>query len=84
MIRGKIDRKGVLFIERAGVLVEQICPLGEMKNCGHHCPLFGEPFRKSHGKIGMSLCGKILIIFDGFIDERVSDEEDNNNHLEIL
>ena len=70
-VKGKIDQSGVLYIARAGRLVEQICPYGEFKNCSHHCPLFGEPFWHSRFNApALSLCGKLVIIFDCFVDER--------------
>lgn len=69
-VHGKIDSCGVLYIERAGILTEQICPHGEMKNCGHHCPLFGEPFINRDGRWSVMLCGRVFVIFDGFLDER--------------
>lgn len=68
---GKIDRSGVLYIARAGRLVEQICPHGG-QNCSHHCPLFGEPFwHEQFDRVGISLCGRVIVMFDGFVDERM-------------
>ena len=73
MLRGKIDNCGNLYIERAGrLMVEQLCPYGEMKNCGHHCPLFGEPFVDKFGKWSLLICGKVVVVFDAFLDERVN------------
>lgn len=66
---GKITRDGVLYIERHGFLVEQICPYNSANNCSHHCPLFGEPFRDSKFTC-INLCGRVLIRFDRFKDER--------------
>ena len=70
-LAGKISRSGVLFIERRGNLTEQICPYGRVKNCSHHCPLFGEPFWDERaGCVVLGLCGKVFIMFDRFVDER--------------
>lgn len=66
----KFDKSGVLFIERAGRMVEQFCPHGQFKNCCHHCPLLGEPFVGKDHTMNLVLCGKLLLTFDTFIDER--------------
>jgi len=50
-VKGLIDRKGQLKIERAGILKYQFCPyrnLSEVDDsteavCDDSCPLFGEP-----------------------------------------
>lgn len=55
-MKGKVDNKGTLWIERAGTMKEQACPFsnGEtvrvndmeavtMNTCGDWCPHFGEP-----------------------------------------
>ncbi len=41
-MKGKIDRHGQLWIERAGKLKIQGCPNQEDSYCGDWCPLFGE------------------------------------------
>lgn len=77
-LSGKIDKTGVLYISRCGRLVEQICPVSGM-SCSHHCPMFGEPFwDEARQVIGIGLCGKMIITFDRFRDER----ENPNNKIE--
>jgi len=51
-----IDEGGLLWIERAGVMKPQFCPFvgvdegGRRKSeCGHWCPLFGDPEPTSEG-----------------------------------
>lgn len=75
---GKIDAGGVLYIDRAGRLMEQLCPysnFGAQHNCSHFCPMFGEPIRRQDGRTILSLCGKFAIVFDRFLDERQTPEE---------
>ncbi len=43
-MKGKIDKEGILYIERAGKLKNTYCPYQvEMISCCDECPLFGEP-----------------------------------------
>lgn len=43
-MKGIIDKKGALFIERNGEMKPQYCPYNDFDdNCGEHCPLFGAP-----------------------------------------
>ena len=52
-MKAKIDKNGVLYIERAGIFKEQYCRIAgivvdkynnkETYNCKDTCPLFGEP-----------------------------------------
>ena len=69
---GKIDKSGVLYIQRGNKLMEQFCPysgLGQQHNCSHLCPRFGEPIRQKRRTL-LSLCGQFAIVFDKFKDER--------------
>lgn len=66
----KFDKTGVLFIERAGRMIEQLCPYGYFKHCSHHCPLLGEPFLGKNNCMNLIICGKLFLAFDVFIDER--------------
>lgn len=82
---GKIDRNGVLYIQRADMLVEQMCPYGQvgnLHNCSHQCPMFGEPFRRQDGRWMMTLCGKFGIVFDRFLDERTLEDNEENEQIE--
>ena len=46
-MKGKIDKYGTLYIERAGEMKDQLCPYasecGSPIACSDTCPLFGEP-----------------------------------------
>jgi hypothetical protein len=57
-MKGKIDKRGELFIERGGALLRMSCPFSdylispipghppesqEPRICGHWCAMFGEP-----------------------------------------
>ncbi|NCC14691.1 MAG: hypothetical protein EOM32_15110 [Spirochaetia bacterium] len=42
-MKGKIDSKGKLLIERADGMKMQDCPFSPESSCGDWCPLFGEP-----------------------------------------
>ena len=84
-MKGKIDRDGFLWIERAGKMNETTCPYSQWLNktteepisCGDWCPLFGEPILKALrlfnndvvNKMTIELCRKD-IIFDELTDER--------------
>lgn len=78
-MKGKIDKHGNLWIERAGVLKEAYCrdilyPDGQSVNCGDSCSKFGEPFVTSPDAvkfdgIGVELC-KTILHFKELIDER--------------
>lgn len=82
---GKIDRSGVLYIQRADMLVEQMCPYGQaanLHNCSHQCPMFGEPFRRQDGRWMMTLCGKFAVVFDKFLDERTLEDNEEDEQIE--
>ncbi len=81
-MKGKIDKEGLLLIERVGIYEKQGCPY-KRSWCGDMCPLFGEPFTMIICGCGPSvdeivekqrwrleLCKKTLA-FDEFEDERV-------------
>ena len=76
-MEGKIDQYGVLWIERAGKMKEQMCPFDSPPDanrtpwsCGDVCPLFGEPWPSNKSKTKwLSLC-HTEIKFDSFTDER--------------
>ena len=42
----RIDKKGVLEIERAGTFKKSTCPFEDTEYCGDWCALFGEPEEK--------------------------------------
>jgi len=82
-MKGKIDKYGALYIERAGKMKDQLCPYisecGSPIACGDECPLFGEPkptmdiglYGRSEktGQTTIEICHRDLI-FDEFTDER--------------
>jgi len=82
-MKGKIDKYGALYIERAGKMKDQLCPYiserGSPIACCDECPLFGEPkptmdiglYGRSEktGQTTIEICHRDLI-FDEFTDER--------------
>lgn len=72
----KIDKNGLLSIERRGKFKSQYCPYsspdshGELINCGDHCPQFSEPDPRIEGETTLYICDNKAIFFDEFIDER--------------
>ncbi len=76
-MKGEIDRKGNLLIERAGKLRPQFCPYKDIP-CGDHCPKFGEPredcITARDGTylngITLPLCSRDQLFFTELIDER--------------
>jgi len=85
-MKGKIDKDGVLYIERAGVMRQQMCPYSysnqlpvfSATQCGDACPLFGEPTQLSHtpsgDTYGIKLCQRELV-FGKLTDERKVQEK---------
>ena len=83
-MKGKINRSGTLWIERAGTWVEQcchnMCEQG-LYNCTHECPRFGEPelvfgsytpqVQLATGGTRLRLCHGTILTFDEFTDERL-------------
>ncbi len=80
---GKIDKKGMLHIDRAGIMIVMNCALNDDIYCSHQCPLFGEPEPEESfdeqeneyqptGGTSLSLCKKTLV-FDSFVDERIGE-----------
>ena len=71
-MKGKIDKDGYPYIERAGKMKRQDCA-NRPVYCGDWCPLFGEPERVPNTVEMMSidLC-KVTLNFTDFTDERVS------------
>lgn len=74
-MNGKINKRGLLEIERAGTMKQQACPYVPVPcECGDWCPLFSEPDTYSTGQAGdelteIDICSSILS-FDQFSDER--------------
>lgn len=61
---GKIDRDGVLWLLRNGVMKAMLCPTAaDCRRCGDWCPRFGEPRGQS-----VTLCGETVLL--GITDER--------------
>ena len=69
-MEGKISEKGILYIERAGVMKLQGCPYGG-DWCGDGCPLFGEPIPEQGTTSAiLELCHGKKLFLDKFTDER--------------
>ncbi len=61
---GRIDREGMLFLNRNGVLVQQVCPHSSPSvGCGDWCPRFQEP--KNNAVV---ICGDTMLM--GVVDKR--------------
>jgi hypothetical protein len=76
-MKGKIDRDGSLYLERAGKLKGQFCPHQKgLMNCGDWCPHFGEPEIEYSDDYEEDVylhltCGQGRVFaFDEFTDER--------------
>jgi hypothetical protein len=74
-MKGKIDINGWLYIERAGEIKEQICPINHADiNCGDWRPLFQEPYyytdEESHIVFTVLKICKQSIFFKQLEDER--------------
>ena len=84
-MKGKINNEGKLYIERAGVMKQQLCPNSFSEAvpymCGDWCPMFGEPSREYMCTImgqdcfskntTLTICNNKTITFTEFKDERV-------------
>jgi hypothetical protein len=71
-MKGKIDRDGSLYLERAGKLKGQFCPHQKgLMNCGDWCPHFAEPTETiDYTYLCISCgCGKTFA-FNELTDER--------------
>ncbi len=84
-MKGKINKGGLLSIERVGKLKDQICifdsdPLTGSAHCGDWCPLFGEPTVVPSGffpeKIFLLICDGSALEFTELRDERHDDKID--------
>jgi hypothetical protein len=74
-MRGKIDAKGNLWIERAGVMQKMFCAVDAAGRypCCDFCALFGEPEKdvSKPGTWDLLLCETMLQFEpNGFTDER--------------
>jgi hypothetical protein len=73
-MKGKIDKGGWLFIERAGKLKDQFCPYLHWEpsgpaGCGDWCPLFDILESYPDGNVFVKLC-RTTLTFAAFSDER--------------
>jgi len=77
-VKGKIDKAGILFIERGKRMAVQNCPFKECR-CGDWCPLFSEPRQVALDTLYQSdkkveailiICHGRTLVFDHFTDER--------------
>ena len=74
-MKGKIDEKGNLLIERAGKMKALGCPFGGgAEFCGDWCPHFREPDKDFRGDLPYSaivaICQKKYLNFTDFKDLR--------------
>ena len=77
-MKGKIDRGGLLWLERGGIEKYVVCPFCNDKDgdcpspCGDWCALFGEPTNYTQDVVTLSLCHQKLLQFPitQFVDER--------------
>jgi|GEM_PF-2613672 len=78
-MEGKIDKDGVLWIDRKGTMKKQNCPKYEFGVCCDECPFFEEPTPELEfmpysegvltGRMQIKLCEKTLTFFK-LTDER--------------
>jgi hypothetical protein len=74
-MKGKIDKNGYFYIQRAGKYAKQDCPFASRGSsgveCGGWCALFGEPSEATaSGRVELELCRDKPLRFDEFTDER--------------
>ena len=72
-----INNQGVLEIERAGELTEQICIYSDNKYCGDHCPAFGDLQKHTFGDLvryNLTLCREVGTICN--VQDMRTGEED--------
>jgi hypothetical protein len=81
-MKGKIDKEGVLLIERAGKIKGQYCCSTSTREvaCCDMCPQFGEPEGEGywvddsnvrHDQASINICHGRSLCFSDFIDERI-------------
>ena len=84
---GKINEHGSLWVMRGGKLRKQLCPQSAVviDECGHWCPLFGEPKREytmdgtGRGeRVILQLCKRFLV-FTELTDERKEKSNDESD-----
>lgn len=84
MKKGKIEKDGRLYIERAGKFKGQNCPYGvSVANsclCGDWCPHFHEPV-EIDGDIILKICNGTRLYFDkaDFTDGRINHADNTDN-----
>ena len=72
-MKGKIDKRGILWLQRGKSYREQRCPytMKYMQACGDWCALFSEPEESAGDEIELSLCHTFHIFKkEDFKDER--------------
>jgi hypothetical protein len=76
-VKGKIDKNGVLWIQRGKKLQKQFCHRGGMiegyghGSCCDDCPLFGEPeLNWQEQTTYLEICESRMLEFGEFADER--------------
>lgn len=83
-LKGKIDKDGILSIERAGVMRQQMCPYSysnqlpvfSATQCGDACPLFDEPYpERGTTSVMLCICHEKRLFFKEFTDERKVQEK---------
>ena len=78
-MKGKIDKGGTLWIERAGEMAEQYCCYMADVACRDYCPQFGEP--KDGGDTSLRICQGRLLVFKEFTDERGKDKTTDHESM---
>lgn len=71
-MKGKIDKDGLLEIERGGKIKSAKCPFDFSARCGDWCAKFGEPLSHVTGRKMIEICHGQTLYFDEFEDERVN------------
>lgn len=79
-MKAKIDRAGILWIERVGRMVLQTCKFSNEEWCEHECPHFGDISREDGYPDTLPICHGTVITGE-IVDERVPapvDRADSN------
>jgi len=73
-MKGKINKRGNLEMERAGAFKISYCPKTIDGNiCGDWCALFEEPVQVGPSKYSLSICEGKTLSFKKFTDARGKD-----------
>jgi hypothetical protein len=71
MTDGKINKNGILFVGRPGVMVPAQCVFDSTRTCDHFCVAFREPRVFTPENISIDLCKPVgTLFFESFEDDR--------------